>query len=381
MRGYLPILLAVGLGASVGGTPGAGAADEWSEPEVIAEHVPGGRIGIPLRGLIEPGGRTFVVWAEERKDGQRVLVAEKDSKGAWARTELASIDYANDLAPKIARADDGTVVVAWGGGLAVKGGGFSIRKPGAERWTKQQPLDPKCTGRVDLSGGAKVTAVYIRAVKKTDLGKLFGNVIHDPPRQEYEKPAVAQFDGAAWTEPVVLEKENFLRCDDPCLAGEGVTYFRASEKGPTELAWSSLTGKDPPEVVSRSRAFSYGTDAALTAQNGEPVVALRDEGEVVLLRRTKEGWGKPTSVFAGWGNEIRFAATAELIRVACVGRGGILLASVTGDKPEPASIAVAGASCDLLLDKGQPVLLVSQEEKVKGLIAADYRIVMVRRAK
>lgn len=382
MRRFVSLLLAAGLSSLVG-SQRVRAADEWGDPEVIAEHVPGGPIGIPLRGLIEPGGRTFVVWAEKRTDGERVLVAERDDRGAWARTELASIDFAMDLEPKIVRADDGTLVVAWGGGLGLKGGGFSVRKPGTEAWTKPQPLHPKCTGKVDLVGGAKVTAAYVRAVKKTDLGKLFGNVIHDPPRQEYGKPAIAQLEDSTWTETNILEKENFLECDDPCIAGEGVIYFRDPDKGPTELAWSSLTGKDPPEVISKSTTFRYGTHAALTVQSGEPVVAIHEEGGVVLRRRTKDGWGDPTLVFPGWGHGIRLAVKDETIHVACAtgGSGAMGYAMLKRQAAKPVTSSLTGSSCDLCLDQGQPVLFLSQQEKVTGTIAAEYRLVMVRRPK
>ena len=380
MKGAPPILLVAALAAMGVGAPASGP-DEWTGPEFVAEHVPGGRIRIPLRGLLAPGGRSLVCWSEGRIGAWRVLVAERDAGGAWKKSEIAATDQGDDPEPQIARASDGTLVVAWGGSEERPGGGYCLLKPGAEGWTKPQPIHAKCEGKVALSGGEKVTALYIRPVTKMDIRRLFGDFIHDPPVQGFEKPAVAQLDESGWKETAVLEAAGLLRCDDPALAGAGAIYFRDPDDGPTELAWSTLTGRERSELVSGSDTFRYGTDAAVAVQDGEPVVAFRDASGVVLRRRTGKGWGEPRLLLPGWGHGIRIAATAEAVHVACAGGGGLKYAVVTGDRVEIIPGVPAGASCDLCLDQGRPVLFLSQQEKLTGITTAEYRIAMVRRPK
>jgi hypothetical protein len=233
---------------------------------------------------------------------------------------------------------------------------------------------------------AKPVAVYVRPVTKTDLRRLAGDVIHDPPVQGFSKPAVARFEGPAWTETAILEAGNLLRCDDPAVAEGGVLYFREPDGGPAELAFSTITGKEPAEVVSRSRAFRHGTEAALVVQAGEPVAVYLDEAGVVLRRRSKAAWGDPRSVLLGSGHGIRAVATSDSIHIAAIqgaaapGTYVVRYVVVSGDKVEEVASVPPGASCDLSMDANRPVLLVAQQEKVTGLTAADYRIVMVRRA-
>jgi len=372
----VPTALVVALVAAA-----ACASDGWSEPELIAEHVPGGRAGIPVRALVEPDGRSFVCWSEGEIGAWRAFVAERDSKGTWKRTRLVETNQTADPEPQIARGADGTIVVAWGGAADKPGGGFSALMAGAKEWTTPQRLHAKCEGRVALTSGEKPVAAYVRTVTKLDLPRLFGDFVHDPPVQGFEKLGVAQLDGSGWTETAILDSRGLLRCANPALADGGAIYFRQADTGSEELAWSTLTGKDAPETISTSRAFRFGTEAAVTSQGGDPVVVFQDEKGVVMRRRTKAGWGDPRPLFPGWGSSIRLAATPDTIHVAWAAPGRVRYAKVTGDGIEVAPDLRAGMSCDISIHGGQAALAISEFEKETGLTTAVYRIVWVRGTK
>jgi hypothetical protein len=370
----------------------ASAASEWNEPELVAEHVLGGPVGIQLSGLVEPGGRSTVCWSEGKIGAWRVVVARRDAKGSWTRTDLAATQ--DEVAPRVLRASDGTLVVAWGAFLTGTGGGYSLLPNGGSEWTKPRPIHEKCSGPVALGAAdGKVVAAYIRPVTKLDLRNPARDFVHDPYVQGFDKPAVAVLGESGWTETALLQRDDLLRCNSPplagtpALAGDGVLYFRQEDGKARELAWAPIAGKRSPEVVSASSAFRFGTSAAGSVQSGEPLVAFCDDAGVVLRRRTTTGWTSPRLLVAGMGHGIRMATTPDTIHVVAVTGAGpfapsvLRYVTVTGEKVEPVSGVPAGASCDLCLDDGTPVLFIAQQAKATDVITSEYRIVTVRRTK
>ncbi|MHC4548415.1 MAG: hypothetical protein ACYTEZ_06520 [Planctomycetota bacterium] len=324
--------------------PGLVLALVLAAPEVVATDVPGPITGIALEAL----GRPLVAWAEGEIGRWRVRVAERGPEGAWQTRLLANTDQTDAPVPRLLRTPHGDLVAAWAGG------GYAVRT--GKRWSRPRRIHEECDGDVALGAGG--TAVYLRPVTRLDLSKLAGDFIHDRPLQGYAKPAVARRGAAGWRETRLLEARNFHRCAYPAVAGTHLVYFRELDEGPPELAYVDLAGDAKPEVVSRTRAFRFGREAALTVSRGAPLVAYPDESGLVIRRREKGAWSKPRVVLPGHPHNVCVAAHGELVHLVAITPGNfrILYVRVTPAQVAPPVRVATGGSCALTLEDGRPVV-------------------------
>ncbi|MHC4135854.1 MAG: hypothetical protein ACYS0K_12810 [Planctomycetota bacterium] len=332
-------------------------------PELVARDVSG-----PVTGLELDAVRHAVVWSEGGIGSWRIRVAARDEHGKWATHVVAKIEQGPDPVPRLRRLPGGRLLVVWGGSADEPGGGWSVRASG--KWSPPRALHEKCEGGTAHGRGDEV--VCIRPVKRLDLRKVAGDFLHDPPRQGYAKPAVVRLSDGR--ELRVFEKKNLYRCVLPRAAGPHLVYFRQKDQGDAELVYVDVSRDDAPEVISRSSAFRFGREAALTVLKGVPVVAYVEPQGLVVRRRVKGRWGAPRVVVPGHPHGFRLAAGGDTLHLVATTPGDFRILYVRGDDP-PRHVATGGG-CALALHDGVPVLFWSDVTQRVDVTRARHHIRM-----
>lgn len=333
-------------------------------PEVVAQDVPGPTTGLELDAVPHA-----VAWSEGEIGSWRVRTAVRQKDGKWTAHVVSWIEQGPDPAPRLRRLRDDRLLVAWGGSADARGGGWSVFQDG--KWSAPRKLHAKCEGGAAHGRGDE--AVCIRPVKRLDLRKVAGDVLHDPPHQGYAKPAVVRLSDGR--ELRVFEKRNLYRCALPCAADAHLVYFRQKDDGETELVYVDVSRTDPPELISRSSAFRFGREAALTVVRGVPVVAYVEPQGLVVRRRVGGRWSEPRVVMEGHPHGIRLAAAGDRLHLVAITAGDFRILHVR-DKEPPRHVATGGG-CALALDGDRPVLYWSEVAKQVDVTRARHTIRML----
>ncbi len=391
-------------------TPAATPAPiEWGEPELIADEVATDSMVVPLCAAVSASGALVVGWSAGKRDDFGVWVAEKVD-GRWMKKLVGRAATTNPPQPQAALDAAGNVVVAWEAPWDHVGAPcFAIRSKESGEWSEPRPIHENCSGEIDLDAGdsSGVRIAYVRGVDKFSGRKLFGNFVHDPPIQPYDKVALGVLVDQAWREQAVIESHDLVAAENPRLIGDHLLYFRDGSLGNVspdlDLTYVDLRMPDRLETVATYPDLLGGgeRDAALAVDQHHPIVAftgIADRGKkhaftyfpaVWIGERVDGKWGKPLQLIRHAERPSLVAANGVVHLTAATSgwdSNEILHAARVGGTWSLPQRLCRGDNAELVIWNGRPAVLAAggmPDRGPRGAVGGkpiDYprRILLVR---
>jgi len=283
---------------------------QWEPPTVVAEGIHSDWLEVPIDADIASDGRIAVVWTQGRREDYDVLVAERgpEATDAWRDTRVAHSEEWSRPVPRVRFDPQGGLIVAWElrYGISVPNCWYSTRSPEEPGFSSPRPLHGRSAGAVALDVDAEgVHVAYVKAVRKFNQRKLFGDFVHDPPSDDYGKMFVGTLAEDSICDRLALDGAGDLEAEQPSLRGRHLVFFREGSHGGVEprydLVYAELgesgENTDLEEIARAPDSDLQEEHAAIAIRDGRPVVAYdaRERG-VVVRERTAAGWSPPELV-------------------------------------------------------------------------------------
>jgi hypothetical protein len=330
----------------------------WNAPIEVVGLVSIDEFLVPMSATTTRSGHVVIVWTEGQRGRYRLRIADGDSE-RWRVSEVAGSDSDKAPVPCVAVEESGTATfVAWEESRL-------MRRPVSyvsRRDSIDGPFSPPIAVAADSAGGVSIDAheklrlAFARGVRKLNLRKLAGDVIHAPPLDTYLKVAIGTIAGSRVDEEVLLEDDNVLECDYPALSWPHVVYYRDGRFGKAtagrDLVYRYLAdGSEVESLAGEDEISGSKEECCLAVTKSGPCVAFETKRGAVFRSRGKDGWTPPIVALPSVSG-ISLLASGERVIVAGVEKSStrIRCASTSGSAWE--SFDGPGSADSLVLSGG-----------------------------